>query len=82
MGKRHLPTIEALTDKDDEPDWLTLLELGSLITITEMGEDGVVPALSVTNAFNERFDSVLEGLSIDTLIPRRRALLSLTWRLW
>src|SRR5687768_2218406 len=49
---RHgaLTVIPLLTDKDDEPDWLTLLELGDAVTITEVGEDGVVPALSVTNA--------------------------------
>jgi hypothetical protein len=49
---RHdaLTVIPLLTDKDDEPDWLTLLELGDVVTITEVGEEGVVPTLSVTNA--------------------------------
>jgi len=45
-----LTVIPLLTDKDDEPDWLTLLELGDFVTITEVGEHGVVPTLSVTNA--------------------------------
>jgi tetratricopeptide (TPR) repeat protein len=36
----------------------------------------------VTNAFDERFDAVIENLSIDALLPRRRALASVRWRLW
>jgi hypothetical protein len=49
---RHgaLTVIPLLTDKDDEPDSLTLLEGDDFVTITEADEDGVVPALSVTNA--------------------------------
>jgi len=39
-------------------------------------------SLQVTNAFNERFDAVIEGLSIDAFLPRRRALATLRWRLW
>jgi tetratricopeptide (TPR) repeat protein len=38
--------------------------------------------LQVTNAFDERFDAIIENLSIDALLPRRRALASLRWRLW
>lgn len=49
---RHgaLTVIPLLTDKDDEPDWLTLPELGESVTITEVGEGGSVPTLTVTNA--------------------------------
>lgn len=36
----------------------------------------------LTNAFDRRFDAVIEGLSIDTFQPNRRALASLRWRLW
>ncbi len=50
VGHGALTMIPLLTDKDDEPDWLTLLELDEFVTITEVGEDGVVPTLSVTNA--------------------------------
>jgi tetratricopeptide (TPR) repeat protein len=39
-------------------------------------------SFQVTNAFNQRFDAVVEGLSIDPFLPRRRALASLSWRLW
>jgi tetratricopeptide (TPR) repeat protein len=36
----------------------------------------------ISNAFDQRFDAVVEGLSIDSFLPRRRALASLRWRLW
>lgn len=39
-------------------------------------------SFELTNAFNERFDAVIENLSIDSFLPRRRALASLRWRLW
>lgn len=39
-------------------------------------------SLEVTNAFDERFDAVVENLSIDTFLPRRRVVASLRWRLW
>jgi hypothetical protein len=38
--------------------------------------------LQVGNAFNERFGTVLEGLSIDTFLPRRTAFLAMRWRLF
>lgn len=38
--------------------------------------------LVLTNAFDRRFDAVIEGLSIDTFQPNRRAVASLRWRLW
>ena len=38
--------------------------------------------LTFTNAFNRQFDAVIEGLSVDTFLPRRRALANLRWRLW
>jgi hypothetical protein len=38
--------------------------------------------LVLTNAFDRRFDAVIEGLSIDTFQPSRRALATLRWRLW
>ena len=38
--------------------------------------------LRVTNAFNREFDAIVEGLSIDEFLPRRRAIASLRWRLW
>jgi tetratricopeptide (TPR) repeat protein len=39
-------------------------------------------SLEMTNAFNERFNAVIENLSIDGLLPRRRVLASLRWRVW
>jgi tetratricopeptide (TPR) repeat protein len=36
----------------------------------------------INNAFDQPFDAVVEGLSIDSFLPRRRALASLRWRLW
>jgi tetratricopeptide (TPR) repeat protein len=39
-------------------------------------------SLEVNNAFDQRFDAVVEGLAIDTFLPRRRALASFRWRLW
>jgi tetratricopeptide (TPR) repeat protein len=39
-------------------------------------------SLSVTNALNERFNAIIEGLSIDAFTPRRRALATVRWRLW
>ena len=36
----------------------------------------------LTNAFNERFALALEGYSVDTIQPRRRALLTMRWRLF
>jgi tetratricopeptide (TPR) repeat protein len=39
-------------------------------------------SFEVTNAFNQPFDAVVEGLSIDAFLPRRRALASLRWRFW
>jgi tetratricopeptide (TPR) repeat protein len=36
----------------------------------------------VTNAFDEAFGVVLEGLSVDGLLPRRRALLTMRWRVF
>ena len=39
-------------------------------------------SFELTNAFNQRFDAVVEGLSIDSFLPRRRALASLRWRFW
>jgi hypothetical protein len=39
-------------------------------------------SFELTNAFNERFAAVIENLSIDAFLPRRRALASLRWRLW
>jgi hypothetical protein len=45
------------------------------------GKRGVA-AIGVFNAFDERFDAVIENLSIGVFIPRRRAVASLTWRVW
>jgi hypothetical protein len=39
-------------------------------------------SFEINNAFDQRFDAVVEGLSIDSFLPRRRALASLRWRLW
>jgi hypothetical protein len=36
----------------------------------------------ISNAFDEQFDAIVEGLSIDEFLPRRRAVASLRWRLW
>lgn len=38
--------------------------------------------LQVSNAFNEQFGLALEGLSVDSILPRRRALLTMRWRLF
>ena len=38
--------------------------------------------LVLTNAFDRRFDAVVEGLSINRFLPERRAVASLRWRLW
>jgi cytochrome c-type biogenesis protein CcmH/NrfG len=39
-------------------------------------------SLAVTNAFDRHFGAVIEGVSVDTFLPDRRALLSLRWRLF
>jgi hypothetical protein len=36
----------------------------------------------MTNAFDRTFGLVLEGLSVDPVLPRRQALLSLRWRMF
>jgi hypothetical protein len=38
--------------------------------------------LRISNAFDRRFASIIEGLTIDAFIPDRRAFASLRWRLW
>jgi hypothetical protein len=38
--------------------------------------------LRMTNAFDRTFGLVLEGLSVDPVLPRRQALLSLRWRMF
>ena len=38
--------------------------------------------LRVSNAFDRRFSTVLESITIDPFIPDRRAYASLRWRLW
>ena len=45
------------------------------------GKRGLL-SLDVANAFNERFDAVIENLSIDSFLPRRRVVAELRWRLW
>jgi outer membrane receptor protein involved in Fe transport len=45
------------------------------------GKRGLL-SLDVANAFNERFDAVIENLSIDSVLPRRRVVAELRWRLW
>lgn len=39
-------------------------------------------SLRISNAFDRRFASVIEGLTIDAFLPDRRAVASLRWRLW
>jgi hypothetical protein len=39
-------------------------------------------SLEVTNALDQRFDSVVENLVVDPLLPRRRVVAALRWRLW
>jgi tetratricopeptide (TPR) repeat protein len=51
------------------------------VTYEFAGKRGLA-SLALTNAFDRRFDAVIEGLSIDTFRPNRRALASLRWRLW
>jgi hypothetical protein len=38
--------------------------------------------LRMTNAFDRRFSTVLESITIDPFVPDRRAYASLRWRLW
>jgi hypothetical protein len=45
------------------------------------GKRGLL-SLDVANAFNARFDAVIENLSIDSFLPRRRVVAELRWRLW
>jgi hypothetical protein len=44
-----LACIPLFTSGPDDPDWLTLTEAGDSAVVTEVGQDGVVSALSVTN---------------------------------
>ncbi len=39
-------------------------------------------SLDVSNAFEQRFEAVIENLSIDNFLPRRRVVAALRWRLW
>jgi Flp pilus assembly protein TadD len=39
-------------------------------------------SFQLTNALNQRFDAIIEGLSIGSILPRRRALATMRWRLW
>ncbi len=45
------------------------------------GKRGLV-TLRVTNLFDRRFSTAIEALTIDAIIPDRRVLASLRWRLW
>lgn len=57
----------------------TLLDLRTAYEFA--GKRGLA-SLDVTNAFNERFTAVIENLSIDAFLPRRRVVASLRWRFW
>jgi tetratricopeptide (TPR) repeat protein len=48
----------------------------------EFGGKRGLATFDVTNAFNERFNAVIENLSVDNFLPRRRLVASLRWRLW
>ena len=39
-------------------------------------------SVRLNNAFNTRFDAIIEGISIDPFLPRRSFIASLRWRLW
>jgi hypothetical protein len=39
-------------------------------------------SVRLSNAFNTAFNAIVEGLSIDRLLPRRQVVASLRWRLW
>jgi tetratricopeptide (TPR) repeat protein len=45
------------------------------------GKRGLL-SLDVANALDERFEAVIENLSIDSFLPRRRVVAELRWRLW
>ena len=51
---RHeaLACVPLLAPGLDDPDWRTLDEAGEAVSITEVGEDGLVPELSVTNGID------------------------------
>ncbi|OGA05204.1 MAG: hypothetical protein A3I00_08835 [Betaproteobacteria bacterium RIFCSPLOWO2_02_FULL_64_12] len=55
-----LTVVPLLAPTGPEPDWLTLAEAGEAVTITEVGEGGSVPHLTVTNA-GDRPVLLLEG---------------------
>jgi len=44
-----LMVIPLLAPKEAEPDWLTLVEAGATVTITEVSAGGEVPTLSLFN---------------------------------
>jgi hypothetical protein len=48
----------------------------------EFGGKRGLASLALTNLFDRQFGAVIEGVSVDLFVPRRRALLSLRWRLF
>lgn len=48
----------------------------------EFGAKRGLAGLQLTNAFDRQFATVIEGISIETITPHRRAIASLRWRLW
>jgi tetratricopeptide (TPR) repeat protein len=56
--------------------------IGDLDVSYEFGGKRGLLNLHLSNAFNRRFATIVEGLSIDPFTPRRRAVLSARWRLW
>src|SRR3989442_3994623 len=49
MSHGALTVIPLLAPKEAEPDWLTLVEAGAAVTITEVSAGGEVPTLSLVN---------------------------------
>ncbi len=51
------------------------------VTYEFAGKRGLA-TFRLSNAFDRRFSSVIEGVSIDPFLPERRGLLTVRWRLW
>lgn len=56
--------------------------LADLFVTYEFAQKRGRVSLQLSNAFDERFGVALEGLSIDSLRPQRRAYLSMRWRVF
>ena len=55
--------------------------VASRAAILFAGKRGLLD-LTATNLMNERFNALIEGLSVDPLQPSRRVVASVRWRVW